>query len=347
MAFRHMDGFGHYAIADIGKKYNSVVTTGMSLIGSAGRWGGVALRGTNGAGVLRRSDLGNQGILIAAVNYKVPSALPGSGSNKIFQFWDSATRQITLIVHATTGALEIRSGDYNGTLLQNSQTYAGFTLSLSTWYNIQLKLTFATGTSGAWECRINGSQVVLLGTGNTAPSTNAQANTSDLWIAPGSGGFAADYSDLWICDGNSPNNDFAGDIRIGQKLVNGAGNYTQWTPSAGSNYQNVDDSSMDNDTTYNSDATVGHKDSYTLAAASATGTIKAVSIVAALRKDDANTRQVRPFIRDAGGDHTLTTVTLGSGYAMLPQCMDKQGDGTTDWDTTALDAFEVGVETIA
>jgi hypothetical protein len=45
---------------------------------------------------------------------------------------------------------------------------------------------------------------------------------------------------------------------------NGAGDDSDWTPSAGSNYENVDDGALlDEDTTYNETSTDAHQDLYT------------------------------------------------------------------------------------
>src|SRR5262249_37892481 len=126
-----------------------------------------------------------------------------------------------------------------------------------------------------------------------------------------------DYCDLYICDGQgSLNNDFLGDVRIQASIANGAGATTNWTPSAGSNYQNVDDATPNEDTDYNSDATAGDIDTYAMGDVTpAAGAVKGVMVSMRARKDDGATRTLQAAIRTGATNYFGASQNLTSSYA--------------------------------
>ena len=100
------------------------------------------------------------------------------------------------------------------------------------------------------------------------------------------------FDDLYVCDSaGSTNNGFLGDCRIDTIYPSGAGNYTQFTPSTGSNYTCVDETAP-NTTDYVDGATVGDRDSYALGNLSALSsqTVYGVQVNAAILKDDAGSK---------------------------------------------------------
>src|SRR6185437_13665423 len=58
----------------------------------------------------------------------------------------------------------------------------------------------------------------------------------------------------------------AGDLRVECVMPNGPGAHTQFTPSAGANWQNVDEVPPDDDTTHNDSSTAGQLDTFVHAA---------------------------------------------------------------------------------
>ena len=96
--------------------------------------------------------------------------------------------------------------------------------------------------------------------------------------------------------------------------TNAAGNSTQWTPSAGSNYQNVDNSAWDA-ATYNSSTTNNHRDDYNLAdvGTAITGAVEGILARGHFQKDDAASKQVSVGIRTNSTDYDGTAVEPPNG----------------------------------
>ena len=116
-------------------------------------------------------------------------------------------------------------------------------------------------TGGTVELRFDGQTVLSLtglDTQDNAPSTwnifvlgqvNNPSNTNAATRT-------LDYDDVYVCDGSGPApwNNFLGDCRVDARFptgpsANGAPN-TGWTPSAGANYEAVDDAVPNDDTDY-------------------------------------------------------------------------------------------------
>lgn len=219
-------------------------------------------------------------------------------------------------------------------------------LSTSTFYYIELKAKIDNST-GSYTLKIDGSTELTASGIDTQASGNASADR--LRIAVGNNSFNSNWDDLYLLDdsGSAPLNDFLGDVRCTSLLPNGAGNYTQWTPSTGSNFQVVDETAPNDDTDYNSDSTVGHKDTYTFQDLTGTGTVYAVQSHLWARKDDAGTRQIAPLLRSGGSDNTGTTVSLSTSYAYYNQIYETNPITAAVWTVSDVNGLEAGAVVIA
>jgi hypothetical protein len=107
-----------------------------------------------------------------------------------------------------------------------------------------------------------------------------------------------------------------GDAVIEPLSPDGAGLTTDFTPSAGANFENVDDTTYDEDTTYNSTTSAGASDTFTLASPSwaTAGTIAAVQTVVRHRKATQGNRTIRSKLAFAGSP-TLESFGAEAGVA--------------------------------
>src|SRR5262249_39117493 len=120
-----------------------------------------------------------------------------------------------------------------------------------------------------------------------------------------------------------------------------------WTPNgAANNWDCVDDTATDDDSTYISDSTVGHIDTYATADVDAGATVYGVQVNLYARKDDAATRQIAPVIRQAGTNYVGNTATLGSTYSFYSQLYD-QDPTAAAWTAATFNGDEFGVKEIA
>lgn len=136
------------------------------------------------------------------------------------------------------------------------------------------------------------------------------------------------------------------------EVPTGAGATTQWTPSAGSNWQNVDDAvgAPDADSTYNESSTAGHMDLFTKAALtnpSAPGAPNRVSLVGRFRRTSATGTNptVRFVLRIGGVNYFSSAITISStSYGDDTVRYTLKPSDSTFWSKTDIDNAEIGYE---
>jgi hypothetical protein len=139
-----------------------------------------------------------------------------------------------------------------GTTLLASSTNA---LATGSWNFVEVKLTIAD-SGGVFEVRVNESVWVTF-TGDTKQSSSQTTANRILFSSRSTD---CGFDDLYICDGTgSVNNTYLGDVRIDTVRPTGAGNYTEFGHQGSSNnWDNVDDTTIDSDSSYNYSNTVGN-----------------------------------------------------------------------------------------
>lgn len=216
-------------------------------------------------------------------------------------------------------------------------------LLVNTWYYIEVKLV-VNGASGSVEVHLNGAVEISSTAGNFGTT-----NIDTLQIGQGSNSGQFQYDDMYVCDttGSAPQNTFLGDVRVATIYPAGDGAHTAWTPNTGTtHYTQVDEAQADDDTTYVSDATPGDLDTYTFGTIDTGATVYALQTNLYARKDDANTRQIAPVIRQSGTDNIGATVTLASTYVDYTQIYN-QDPTSAAWTPTTVNADQYGVKEVA
>lgn len=331
-----IDGFDHYATADITKKWTAVSNTTDTAIESTGGRNGTGAMRTNFASTVSRT-------FAQTATWIIGFAFNPSGYNSNFlQLKDNGTVQVNLFLN-TDGTVSIQR---NGSNVTGGTTSVSLTTGVFTF--IEFKVTIASSI-GASSCvlKFNGATVATVSTGqNLQSSGNASANVLQLMGSTGGGNGKFYFDDLYVFDSNgSANNDFGGDCRIETLYPNGAGNSTQWTPSTGSNYANVDDTTPNGDTNYNSASGTGLKDTYTMTDLGSTpSSIKGIQIVLTGRKDDAGTKVVIPVIRSGGADYDGTSANMGDAYSMFIDIRETDPATSTAWTASGINALEAGIK---
>lgn len=318
-----LDSFDAIATASLAQKYGAVGGA-VSVVAGAGRNGTAGMRTTasSNSGNLTSPVLGNQATLYAEVAVRTAAL----GNITFLQFLQAGALQVDAQM-TSTGELAVSRG---GTVLA---TTSGLGLAANTFYHIGLMATIHD-TLGVYELRVNGVTKLSATGVDTNSSGSAWADQVRL---RGFGGLGADYDDLIVStDG------WCGDCRVVAVFPAGAGNYSQWTPSAGSGWQCVDEAAPNGDTDYVSSATAGQRNSYDFAALGLTGAIKAVQHVTSLRKDDVGARTVKQFARIGGTDYDGADAAVLDTYAMQRRVMSVNPATGADWTVAALDASEFG-----
>lgn len=120
----------------------------------------------------------------------------------------------------------------------------------------------------------------------------------------------------------------------------------QWTKNGGAtNYSRIADATTDQDTTYNSSNTVGHRDVFGLTALGFNpDSIMAVVVSVCARKEDVATRRINAFIISNGVEADSPDMFLSTNYVWNRKIYELNPDGDVPWIKSALTALKVGYE---
>ena len=204
-------------------------------------------------------------------------------------------------------------------------------------------------------CRIQGDHrqyyrqsVVSVSGVDTQSSANAYANLILLGGTAGAASSIGYFDDFYLCDtSGSYNNDFLGDVVIETSMPNAVGSNNDWTALGGSShYLEVDEASVDGDTSYVYTATASARDTYGLTDISASGgTVMAVAVNVVAEKDGTDTRGIKPVVKSstsyAQGAETI--LSLGS-YLSIQSIFETDPSTTSAWTESGVNAMEAGVD---
>lgn len=280
----------------------------------------------------------SQDTWILGFAFKVP-AVSLSDHYLIF-FWDlNGNTYHWYAFLRSTGKIEIRRGD--SVLLL--ETTAVFTANV--WQHIEFKVKISNA-AGSVDVRRNGASCGSVSGIDTQNSANAFCTHLQF---QGGGAVGVYIDDLYLCDGSAAD-DFRGDCKVYCLLPDGAGALTTWTPSAGANFQNVDDPNTaapapDGDSTYNSSSTPGNRDSFTFEDLASGGIVEGVQLSTSIRKTDAGGRSFKPFTRQAAVNYDGTVVGVGDNYYSYPQMWELNPATAAAWTTSEINTdAEFGIK---
>lgn len=332
MALIFLDGFDHYATADLTKKWTSLGTYSPTISSTLGRRSGGALVGNTSSTTSEvKKAITAISTVIVGVAYK-----PNSSAD-VIRLYEGATQHITL--YFSSGTFKLYRGTNTGTLLATGTT----SVTLGTWVYLELKVTI-NDTTGAYEFRLNGV--------SEFSATNVDTRnggTSDVVDTVSLGGYNGYFDDLYICStSGSANNDFLGDCRIDTIMPTGDGNYSQFTPSTGTAHWSLVDEKPTNTTDYVSDATSGDRDSYTFPDLSglSSQTVYGVQINAYSQKSDAGARSLGTMARLSGTDSDGASVALPTSWSFISQIYETD-PASAAWTESNVNAAEFGVKVTA
>lgn len=263
-----------------------------------------------------------------------------------FYFERGGVEQVHLEFVKNVGSFEVK--------VMRGATQLGITTSTfaySAWHHFELKVVPNTAT-GSFELRHNEVNVLSASGINTAGSGSNQADGFAMRFASTSTNNIFDDIGVWGGSGAAPT-DFVGDCVVEGIQVTGAGASTQWTPSAGSNFDNVDDSggSAPDDAGaggFNSSDTVGQVDLYAFGdLTQIDGTILWVQLDTQLAMAATGSRNVLTKYRDPDTtvvDIGATKAISNTVYASFADVMSVNPNTAAAWDVTEIDGGQFGVE---
>lgn len=347
MSLIFFDGFDTYGTSNLLLDWTQSIGTN-AINNTGGRRGGGALYSPNNAHLNIISEpahavirsLPNYTTFICGVAFM--SSIFHVVKN-IFSFRDSGTKQIEVGVN-TAGQLFVSR---NGTVLATSSS----AVAAGVYNFIEVKATI-NNTTGSFEVRLNGNNVLSATNVDTQNTANAFINEVALGCYTKALGDTTlcthRYDDFYFCDTTgSTNNDFLGDIRVDAIFPTADGFYSQWTTSTGIDHFALVDETDPNTTDYNSDGTIGNKDSYVMQNPPAllSQTIHGVKAKVAALKDDAGARSLKVGIRSGSTNGLSAAKALGTSQAYYSHILETDPNTSAAWSPAAVDAVEALIET--
>jgi len=333
MSILFMDGFDHYATADLALKWNTVNgTPTINAAGGRNSGGGVEF---NASEYLEKTVSGTPATLIVAGAFKASSL---SVSQDIIRFMDSTSTQVKIRIR-TDGKVEA----FRDTTSLGVSAAVVFTAGA--FAHLDCKVTI-NDTTGSVLVKSGGVTHLNLTSQDTKTTTNAYVTSVRVG---GDGTNTVTCDDLYILDttGAAPQNDQLGDCRIDVSRPTAEGTYSAFTPSAGTdNSANVDDTSPDGDGTYNSSGAVGDRDSFGMGAMTDVGgaTIYGVQANVIARKDASGTRKVRAFTRPVGTNYFGSSQSLSTSYLDYREIWQTNPETSSPWAEAEVNASQFGYE---
>ena len=262
-------------------------------------------------------------------------------SNPQWAFYDTdGNRHVSIHSKGSSRLFEVR--DYSEAVIGTGT----FEMILNVWYYIEIKVAISD-TVGVVQMRFNEQALDIdLSGQDTLNGSNGYVGRIRMYGGTEYKGFAVD--DLYVCNAQgTKNNDFLGDVRIDAVRPDGDGNYTDFDPSAGSNYENVDETYPDDDTTYNDsqDVAAGEQDSYAMESLDVLGTtIHGVKDQITVRKTDSGARSAKILTVQGGSDYLGDTIVLSDSFTTHTRIMEDNPDDAAAFVEADITSGEVGVE---
>lgn len=223
------------------------------------------------------------------------------------------------------------------------------TVSNSAWNLIEIAF-LGKDVGGIARIRFNGN-IDAEFSGDTVSSGDPSAGGLYRFYLDGTGSGSHQYAHSLVWDeaGAEANWSTVGSgLRARRATINGAGTSTQFTPSAGSNWQNVDEAPGPTLTDFNSSTTAGHIDSFAHGGfPTPTTTYQFVGVGLLARNDGQGAPDtVRAKIRSNGAYYSGASVTVAPTTDPVEGFWFSDPDDSGAWTEARVDALEPGYELV-
>jgi len=229
---------------------------------------------------------------------------------------------------------------YRGSGISNVLADGATPLIHNTTYLIEVR--YKPHSTGVFQVKVNGLLEIDY-SGNTTPGAATITNIRLAYygVTPY---YGAAYYDNFILD----DADWPGNTKIQAIVPTGAGNSTQWTPSAGANYECVDEVPP-SEADYVATNTIGHLDQF--AAGNLVGTIgsvKCVQVQALAKTDGAPTpTNLQLAVRSGSADYLSGDKAVPSASKQLWNLWETDPATAAAWSESGVNAMEIGVKAVA
>jgi len=329
------------AVTYVTDKYpGSVVISGSDIRIQAG-WSGSGIsmgKDSSAASNFIRMGYAQQGTTYVSFGYN-PRNSPVVDEILTFRHLGDAVQHVTLQL-LSGGSIRALRGSGFGTALGTAYNV----LRPGTWNHIEVKVTISD-TVGVVELWVNDIQVLDLTSQDTR--NGGASDNSDTVDFVGAAAIIAGvagetiFSDIVIRD-----DDFSGPIPTEAIVPDAAGDLTDWTPSAGSNHENVEEIPKDDDTTYNDTVTANDIDlhnmgSLALVASGIVGMKVDLDVRVTAGSENIRTKVRSGATTDDGASQPVSNTTT---FDTFSEILETDPDTAAPWTVSGVNAVQIGYE---
>ena len=342
MTIIFMDGFDHYEMTDLLKKwtYASYTPAYGTILGTISKeYAYLSGKGyyLSSGNTIYKTFPANYDELVVGFMFKHLSTGGNPSTQAILTFYDSTAEQCS-IRSATGGKLTFNR---TTTVLQTSAA----TLALNTWYHIEAKIKIHNSL-GAFEVRVNGvSGSWLSGSGvDCAISANNYANGVGIGSQNVSG-LSSLFDDLYVLNtASAPYNTFIGAQKIMPLFADSPGTYNEWTPNWVQNFGNINDPAVNVDT-FNYSATGSQVDTFGFQTV-ASGSVTGIQINITTKQDGGVQRTIAPHMIFGGSAVSGSSINLTTDWTTKTIPFDADPSGNP-WTPDNINTTEFGYKLVA
>jgi hypothetical protein len=356
MALLFMDSFDHYATADIAEKWTSITQNASYLtIGAYGRNGtnGLWNPNTGQTNGITATVLGGITEVIVGVALQIKTAsltlasgVIGFGTGTNWQCGIHILPDLTIQPFCVDSAgWQPGAGVQYAPAIGTPSTYA---LQVGVWAYLEVKMK-CNATTGYCIVRVNGTEIL-----NQTGLDTSWDGTGLTRVGIGGNGsshFTYYFDDLVVMDTTgSLNNAFLGDVTVSALYPNGDGASHDWllstgTPDTGVDHDCIDEPIVNDDTDYVSTSTVNVKSTYAMQDCAAGADIRAVQILASVRKGAEGPGQIKLVTRSNSTDYDGAAQGIGgTSYAYVREVREVDPATSAAWLEAAWNAVEIGIK---
>lgn len=342
MALKAIDGFDHYNNqTDLLARSNSFLQWQNVTFGSfsTGRNGNALALSLGGNTPRQLTGVFAQRVASAGIGHA--ASIPSDNTYSMsFKDSVSGVTHITITLNSNNFSIQVNCGATQLYYSPNN-VWGG-----NVWHYCEAWVVINSST-GSVLFKVDGETLVNLTAVNTQNGGNAQWDTY-TWSGPG-----GPIDDFYYCDSTTdsgiyPNNAPIGDMRVFTQFATG-NSAVQWTPLANTNWQEVSETAMDGDTSYNFSQTAGQEDLLTFSHPPATtNKILGVALTGAYRKDDATMRTIKQPIKSGVTKVYGATYSLpDNSYSYFTDMFILDPNTSANWALAAVNGITAGYNLVS
>jgi hypothetical protein len=273
----------------------------------------------------------------ASATFTVGFAWKGGDGTTVCEALDSANAVQVGLSITNTGIVTA----YRGTTANVLGTHTMLGYSNASFYYLEFQATISDA-SGTIRLDIEGVTSSINATSVDTKASGITSISKILWRhSTNTAGPAID--DLYFDDALTVHGPRR--VRTGYTSADSA---VTWTPLSSTNESNVDETSLDNDTTYNSTSGVGNQDLFTVETYIGSATlVDAVATRVAFRKDDANAYTAAGVLKSGGTTSVGASPTTPSSYVYQNDIYVTDPNTASAWTTANANAVLIGYKLVS